>query len=211
MTDFIPDERQSMRNPRPRIRYGERASSIVEAMLCMLLLLLLTFGLLQFFYYAVAQMVTDYAAFRAARSATVGFREDDYQREARLKVIPAAGQMRSPVDLVNGDASSLPFKTAIEQFYYERLLILDYMRGHQGGLRYQYWWSTDASDELSTRYKTSFSTELSNQGDSFTAHSTFTDYPWIMPFRGAFQPETKGRLDITGEAKMSRQSAAYLE
>ena len=201
-----------MRNIRPRIRKGERASSIVEAMLCMLLLLLLTFGLLQFFYYSVAQMVTDYAAFRAARSATVGFREDAYQREARLKVIPAAGQMRSPVDLINADASSLPFKTAIEQFYYERLLIMDYMRGHQGGLRYQYWWPGDgSSDELSEKYKTSFSTELTNQGDTFTARSTFSDYPWIMPFRGAFQTQTEGKLNISSEAAMSRQSSAYLE
>lgn len=196
---------------RPHIRSGERASSIVEAMLCMFLLLLLTFGLLQFFYYSVAQMVTDYAAFRAARSATVGFREDAYQREARLKVIPAAGQMRNPVDLINGDPASFPFKTAIEQFYYEKLVILDYLRLHQDGLRYQYWWSTEGDDDLSKEYKTSFGTELTQQGDTFTARSYFNDYPWIMPFRGAFRSQTDGKLNISGEAKMSKQSTAYLE
>ncbi len=200
-----------MRKLRPQIRSGERASSIVEAMLCMFLILLLTFGLLQFFYYSVAQMVTDYAAFRAARSATVGFREDAYQREARLKVIPAAGQMRAPVDLLNGNSDSLPFKTAIEQFYYERLVILDYMRQRQNGLRYQYWWNREGENNDLSEYKTSFSTELTHQGDTFTARSEFRDYPWVMPFRGAFQPQTGGKMNISGETKMAKQSTAYLE
>ena len=114
-----------MRKQRPHIRHGERASSIVEAMLCMFLILLLTFGLLQFFYYSVAQMVTDYAAFRAARSVAVGFKEVIAEREAKLKAIAASGKMRFPLD-TKSDAE-LPFATAIGQFWYERLAIIDYM------------------------------------------------------------------------------------
>ena len=66
---------------------NSRGSTIIEAVISMLLICLILFGLLQFFYYAAAQMVTDYAAFRAARSETVGFDDIRVSMEGRLKAL----------------------------------------------------------------------------------------------------------------------------
>ena len=48
-----------------RPRSSECGSAMIEAVICMLLICLILFGLLQVFYSAAAQMVTDYSAFRA--------------------------------------------------------------------------------------------------------------------------------------------------
>ena len=55
-------------------RKGEHGSAILESFLSMILLGMILFGILQLFQLALADMVTDYAAFRGARSAAVHFR-----------------------------------------------------------------------------------------------------------------------------------------
>lgn len=196
-----------MRKQRPHIRHGERASSIVEAILCMFLILLLTFGLLQFFYYSVAQMVTDYAAFRAARSVAVGFKEVIAEREAKLKAIAASGKMRFPLD-TKSDAE-LPFATAIGQFWYERLAIIDYMEMTRD-LRYDYWTAEEKkNDSDDNSASTSFELKTKEVGSSLATTATFYDYPWIMPFRGAFL--NTGKLDISAEAELANHAAAFTE
>ncbi len=202
-------------NMRPQIRKGERASAIVEAVICMLLLLLVTFGLLQIFYYSAAQMITDYAAFRAARSAMVGFNESQFKREAKLKAIPASGHMRKPIDTLKVGANDF-FSTPISQFYYEKIVIRDYLSEDYPKISYQYWNKNEDPDndeqkDPSKGYETFFETEVSEQGDAFTAKSTFYDYPWAIPFREAFLPRTGGKINIQSEVKMSRHSTVYLE
>ena len=76
-----------------RSRSGERGSTMIEAVICMLIICLILFGLLQIFYITAAQMITDYSAFRAARSETVGFNEEIVEREGRLKAIAASGRI----------------------------------------------------------------------------------------------------------------------
>ena len=63
-------------------RKGEHGSAILESFLSMILLGMILFGILQLFQLVLADMVTDYAAFRGARSAAVGFRDEYAIREA---------------------------------------------------------------------------------------------------------------------------------
>ena len=76
--------------------HGERGSAILESFLSMILLGMILFGILQLFQLAVADMVTDYAAFRGARSAAVGFRDEYAIREALIKSAPVSGPMVAP-------------------------------------------------------------------------------------------------------------------
>lgn len=217
---------------RKRFPFILRGSAIIEAVISMLLICMILFGLLQFFYYAVAQMVTDYAAFRAARSETVGFDDIRVGMEGRMKVIAASGKMRVPLDMTDYlNEAAVSFASAVDQFRYERLAIIDYMENKRP-LAYQYWapeYNVSANqksdeddkeqktfwdyqtywDENSRNHKTGFSIKSSSMGNSFTEKAVFTDYPWVMPFRKAFI--TDGKIDIKGESKMSRHSAQYLE
>ena len=59
----------------------------------MLLLGMLLFGVLQIFQLALAQMVADYAAFRGARSAAVGLKEEWAFIESLVKAAPASGHL----------------------------------------------------------------------------------------------------------------------
>ena len=114
-------------------------AAIVESLLAMFVIFLVLFGLLQVFYVTAAQMVTDYSAFRAARSETVGFKEEIVEREGKLKAIAASGRMRFPIDMTSESSSdSYPYSTAVGQFYWERLAITDYMEMRRT-LKYEYW------------------------------------------------------------------------
>ena len=62
----------------------------------MILLGMVLFGVLQIFQLAVTDMITDYAAFRGARSAAVGFKDEYAYREAKIKVAPVSGSLISP-------------------------------------------------------------------------------------------------------------------
>ena len=188
-----------------RPRSGECGSEMIEAVICMLLICLILFGLLQVFYSAAAQMVTDYSAFRAARSETVGFREDLVEREGKLKAIAASGRMRFPIDMTSESTGSYPFSSAIGQFYWERLAIIDYMEMRRT-LKYEYW---HPEYNVNENHSTSYTVTSASQGDTFTAYAKFLDYPWIMPMRRAFVSDEK--LNIEGKAELSKQSTMYLE
>lgn len=200
---------------RKRFPFFLRGSAIVEAVISMLLICMILFGLLQFFYYAAAQMVTDYAAFRAARSESVGFKDALVTMEGRLKAISASGRMRKPLDLTydededgNEIKPNYSFSSVIDQFRFERLAIIDFMENKRP-LEYEYWEPKEKDMNDDTKFQTRLTIKSSSMGNSFTEKTVFTDYPWIMPFRKAFV--TDGKIDIKGESKMSRHSAQYLE
>ena len=77
-------------------RKGEHGAAILESFLCMVLIGMILFGILQIFQLVVADMVTDYAAFRGARSAAVGFRDELALREALVKAAPVSGPLVIP-------------------------------------------------------------------------------------------------------------------
>lgn len=204
---------------------SQRGSTMVEAVFTMLVILLVLFGLLQIFQFAISQMVIDYAAFRAARSASVGFNEHFVNREARVKAIPASGAMYEP------EQTSF-FSTAQEQFAYEKVAIERYLVG-EAWLEYEYWRGTrskhidyhcplygqDIGKETSggtckCRDSCDKAPHLETQArdrsnDQVTSTVVIRDFPLTMPMRDFFLKEP--RFDLKGEAKMAYYAGAYLE
>ena len=71
---------------------NQRGATIVESMICMLLLCLVLFGLLQVFQWTMAKMVCEYSSFYAAKARAVGFADTLSVKFARVAAIAASGQ-----------------------------------------------------------------------------------------------------------------------
>ncbi len=121
---------------------SERGSAMVESLFVMLLLCLILFGLLQIFLISAGQMISDYAAFRSARSAAVGFNSYFVNREGRVKAIGASGNMVEP-------ENSSFFTSKTHQFAYETVAVEEFLDGRRW-LNYEFW---DGSSSMHTNYK----------------------------------------------------------
>ena len=121
-----------MRKMRKNHRSSRRRyATILEAFLAFLVLLLIFFGIIQLYLLSLANMVSEYAAFRGARSSAVGFVNDLVLREARVKTIPVSGAMVLPERSTDiGDIAT--------QYARERVHIEHYMTGERW-LEYEYW------------------------------------------------------------------------
>ncbi len=71
---------------------NQRGATIVESMICMLLLCLILFALLQIFQWTMAKMVCEYSSFYAAKASAVGFADTIVVNAARVAAIAASGQ-----------------------------------------------------------------------------------------------------------------------
>ena len=117
-------------------RRGERGSAILETFLSMLLLMLILFGSLQVFQLILANMIADYAAFRGARSTSVGFNQQWSRIEAKIKAVPASGHIIIP-DEENG-TKSMPVSLSLNQ---EEKYLTKYQEQDEDykNLNYTYW------------------------------------------------------------------------
>lgn len=111
---------------------NEHGAAILESLLAMMLLAFLLFGIFQLFQLSVADMIVEYASFRGARSAAVGFNDTLATREARVKVIPASGDMLEPF-------RTTEFYSNYAQFEREKEAIRRYMKGTQW-MEYSNWY-----------------------------------------------------------------------
>ena len=105
-------------------RRGEHGSAILESFLCMILIGMILFGILQLFQLALADMIAEYAAFRGARSHVVGFSDPFVKREALIKSVPASGPMTNPNPNTYPGYYLNPTAT-------EQSLLRSYMQGEQ--------------------------------------------------------------------------------
>lgn len=112
-------------------RRGEHGSAVLESFLCMILIGMILFGILQLFQLALADMIAEYAAFRGARSHVVGFNDQYAFREALIKSAPASGGMITP------DPDSYPGYLA-NSAETERTLLRGFMQGDRN-VEYAYW------------------------------------------------------------------------
>ena len=179
---------------------GERGSSIVESVLCILLLCLIMFGLLQVFKLSAAQMFSDYASFCAARARAVGFGgDDDYivERSGQIAAIGASGV------LVHA-ATGTEFDGSISQFLSEVELIPRYMTG-ESWLEYKYWYGRSATPP-DIRTRLNVSADVSDH--MIDGRAVFGDYPLDMPMSEAFI--SGGKLDIGGRSTIMDHAWRYL-
>ncbi len=165
---------------------GERGQSIVESTVCMLLICLVLFGLLQVFHLYVAKLIYGYSAFTAARSGAVGFADYLVERSARVASIGAAGNMTAPEGLANTAGP-------ISQLGFERVRVPEYIQGKQH-LNYEHW------------------PHIYGQIPVYNSEESHTrlgcDYPLELPMREAFTKEDS--VDVHGEASVANYSFDYL-
>ncbi|MDD3154576.1 MAG: pilus assembly protein [Victivallaceae bacterium] len=81
---------------------GERGSSIMEGMFALVLLCLIFFGMLQIFFYAMAQMHSTYASYFAARTAALGYCSTLVHRAGRVAFWGSSGKDMSGSPIPSG-------------------------------------------------------------------------------------------------------------
>ena len=193
-------------------RKGEHGSAILESFFSMILLGMILFGILQLFQLAVADMITDYAAFRGARSAAVGFRDEYAFREAEIKAAPVSGRIVRPDD----NNRSLE---------HEKSLLTSYMEG-QVEVEYSAWCPKEIihTDYHCPEYgqpllggcsicnsKPPSDTNVSvwGLGQTMRFKFEFVNYPLNIPLHDWLTG--RDSINISGEAELTNHSSAYLE
>ena len=196
-----------------RFSRAESGQAIIESMLTMIVICLILFGLLQVFQVAVAELITSYASFTAARSYAVGFSADEsgpwwrtlVNKSARVAAVPASGKRLFPAD----NSSS------------EKSAIIRYLSNEGQWLEYEYWWGGNEYDRdfYSTRVappSTHFSYRpYTNGTGNNVSRTTFTDYPFpIMdlmdPDRIWFDSVEHSR-DISASAEIYNHAKDYMK
>lgn len=162
-------------------RKNEKGQSIVEAVMCMLLVCLILFSLLQIFYISVAQMLTHFSAFSVARSRSVGFSDYLTHRRGKTAVMGASGKLTTVY-------SSSNINPEVERAWA--------LRYHQGieEIEYEYWETANNSSG------TSFWVSVNSGVSTVEGDVGFSNYPLDFPMRGAFT--SRENVDIESNAEM---------
>lgn len=212
----------AMRKMRKNHHSHRRYATILEAFLAFLVLLLIFFGIIQLYLLSLANMVSEYAAFRGARSSAVGFIDDLALREARVKTIPVSGAMIAPERSTDiGDIAL--------QYVKERVHIEHYMSGERW-LEYEYW---GGGQVRHNSYKCPYYGQEIDRGTycsvckaqgSDASHLTLTqspagettkfklnfiNYPLNMPLYREFMGT--GGVNIRKTVELTNHAAVYLE
>ena len=210
---FVPGRRISVLRA-ARKRRGEHGSAILESFLSMLLLGLILVGVLQLFQLALAQMVADYAAFRGARSAAVGLKNEWAYIESLVKAAPASGHLQFED---HRRPSIYQEEAILEKFMYQK-------KGYEH-VNYSYW---DGDVQFHTDYRCPDyglpmrggcsichlskkpRAELSVGGfDVKHTEFQFINYPLTIPFYKFITGHES--VTITGEARVANYSERILE
>jgi len=120
-----------MRKQAEKHCFRKRFATMIESFLVFFILLLILFGVMQLYLLSIANMVSEYAAFRGARSSAVGFVDYLVLREAKVKSIPVSGAMIAP-------ERSTDIGNITTQYSREIAHIENYLTGERW-LEYEYW------------------------------------------------------------------------
>ncbi len=204
------------------VRIGRDANgqTIVESLMCSMIIMIILVGLLQIFHLGVAKLLTDYSAFRTARSSCVGFADYLVDRSARVGAIGASGKMLE-------SQNSTDFSSPMAQFAAEELMIPEYISGNRW-LKYEYWfgentydapyyyaYDTDVTPPHTTLSRSPFPSP--EPMPSYSESLTFNNYPF--PFFDLFDrnriifstmDNDFKSVDITGSSNMTNHAYDYL-
>ena len=182
----------------------------------MILLGMILFGILQLFQLALADMVTDYAAFRGARSAAVGFRDEYAIREALIKSAPVSGAMVTP------NRGGYSGWGGVES---EKSLLRGYMEGDRN-VEYANWVGVDryhmnykcprygeplvGGCSLCSRSRDHYVRASANGFDqTMRFRFEFVNYPLNIQLHDWLT--VRDSIHITSESELTNQSSAFLE
>jgi hypothetical protein len=108
---------------------NQRGSTIVESMVCMLLLCLVLFSLLQVFNWSLAKIICQFSSFYAAKGRGLGYAYYPIETACRARAIPVSGK-----DTLNVEPS--PSDPGFRDIMQGK--VRDYM-GMPSSLNYEYW------------------------------------------------------------------------
>ena len=195
-----------------------RNASILESFFALFVLLLILFGVLQLYQFITAAMVTEYAAFRAARSSAVGFSDYLVDREARIKAIPVSGAMVEPYSSKEfGEGHAVAERNAIERYMVgERYMDYEYWHSeiitHKSYRCPSYGKPLEGPCDVCKITRTDGAELAVTQhvsGDTTTAEVSFNHYPLTMPLYEIFSK--KGNITLTKSAELTNHASIFLD
>ena len=186
---------------------------MVEALLSWFLLFVILLGMLHVFYFFAGQLFADYAAYRGARSRSVGFADYLVKREVRVSAIGGSGKMVHP-GTATSDFSNPNYKAT--QFMREKTLIQRYRMG-LSWLEYEFWFGRSANSDKAI--DTWLDIKIKDSGKTGRVISTFQDYmfPLSVPVRDSseggrsFRLFYKKGIHLKGSAELGNHSTVYLK
>ncbi len=118
----------------------EHGATILESLMCILLLCLIFFGLMQIFQWSMAKMLSEYSSFYAAKAYSLGYSRSIVERSSRIAITGASGQDVSNVPTV-APFSQQNLSEAAEEYM---------MYGQYGphGINFEYWEPDNASSDI---------------------------------------------------------------
>ncbi|MBR2363775.1 MAG: hypothetical protein IKA79_01110 [Lentisphaeria bacterium] len=201
-----------------------RGSAIIESTIAIFVIFLVLGVLLQLFYFAVGQMLTDYAALRGIRSHIVGFREYLVRRVIQVSAVGASGNLIEPA----------VFKGDFDPTYTERSYINTYLVGWRW-MEYEHWYGAQGHEMehfKSAGMSTTFNHRISQAGDLAKITTKFSDYALLLlgntcscsgkdVIRAKYIPKNEsgagttnlffGNIDIQGAAAMRDYAPTFLQ
>ncbi len=114
-----------------RKKKPERGATILESLMCILLLCLLFLGLMQIFQWSMAKMLSEYSSFYAAKAYSLGYAKSIVDRAARVAITGASGQ-----DVSNIPAAVPYSRENLSDTAEEYML---YGRYGPHGINFEYW------------------------------------------------------------------------
>lgn len=187
---------------------NQRGATIVESMVCMLLLFMVLFALLQIFQWTMAKMVCEYSSFYAAKASAYGFADTIVENAARVAAIAASGQdTGSDKEKLQHDYRGTDGSIDIDA-YRKQLAIRaqNYMVNSDTNIDYAYWRTGQAAGTSAV-----LDIFSDNASPTITAKVRVLNMPLLDPGVSAFINNIK-TVDIPkGESKMYNHAQKYLE
>ena len=97
---------------------SERGATILESLMCILLLCLIFFGLMQIFQWSMAKMLSEYSSFYAAKAYSLGYSRSIAERASRIAITGASGEDTSAIPTVAPFSRQNLSETAEEYMMY---------------------------------------------------------------------------------------------
>lgn len=114
-----------------RKKNSERGATILESLMCILLLCLIFFGLMQIFQWSMAKMLSQYSSFYAAKAYSLGYSRSIVERASRIAITGASGEDISAVPTV-APFSQQNLSDAAEEYMF-------YGKYGPHAINYEYW------------------------------------------------------------------------
>ncbi len=166
-----------------------RHQAIIETVMALMVLLLVSFALLQVGLYAKNLMIADHAAFVTGRSYVVGFKDDLVHRAQEVGSIGMAGKLETP--------ASYSAMTQQELAAVEPQLIKDFLQSDGYTLYYEYW------DRINRQLPGG------NSDGMVDVSVNVSDYPLEIPMHRAYM--SSDTIDFSGSVSMFNHAGLYLE